>query len=233
MIPRISCFSESKVRQQTLPLEESPVPLLVCDKKHLYTLHLGPYRDLVVISLPYYNLYCYEIAIKNATLIVTIIGMLLHVASLCVIAKVSLWKERKYLQLLLLNFSSIFVGFGLLYFHTNRSFIAIEQLACTIRFQIFVLGGTWNIFALISLCLDCVVAVYWPLKFRALLTAKQFFVFNGSSFISILIISLSPIFLYGFTQDGLMVHSCVFYYIQFSVSHSFFLLCKFSRCNLL
>ncbi|MEL7308258.1 MAG: G-protein coupled receptor [Pseudomonadota bacterium] len=152
-----------------------------------------------------------------------LVGSAVHVMSCFVIFKLSLWEDRKYQQLFLLNFTSIFCGLAFIFFLTYRWFVEMELFMCLLGFQVFNLGGFWNSFSLVSLTLDCFIAVYCPLKFRSILTMRQFFAFNVSALIVGLIIFFLPIFLYGFQHEGYLSYICTFIAV-FPPSYSIFLL---------
>lgn len=215
----ICLFISLAVRQVSSPEEKSPIQPLVCERPGFYLLYAGPYRDFksFVMKIPFQHyptfIKCFTQYVSIANCLFVCLGIMLHLGSLHVIFKLTLWKERKYLQLLLLNFTSIFVSLSLLFFLLNRFIFELEQFMCVLGFQIFALGGFWNTFSLLSLTTDCVVAVFWPLKFRSVLTTKQFFWFNGSTFISFIIYFVASIYLYGFANDGLLRITCAFYLV--------------------
>lgn len=217
---RIIClFISLAVRKGSSPEEKSHIQPLVCERPVLYLLYAGPYRDfrsfVMKTSFQHYPniIRCFIQYVSIANCLFVFCGIMLHSGSLYVIFKLTLWKERKYLQLLLLNFTSIFVSLSFLFFLLNRLIFELEQFMCVLGFQIFVLGGSWNTFSLLSLTTDCVVAVFLPLKFRSILTTKQFFLFNGSTFVSFLINFVVSIYLYGFANDGLLQITCAFYLV--------------------
>lgn len=143
----------------------------------------------------------------SAAVIVTI-NILLNSLSLFCVLKLTLWRERKYLQLAFLNFTSIFCGVTFALFISYRFITRMERMACMIGNQFFVFGLSWNSFSIISLSIDCFVAVYFPLRFRSLMTVKQFLWLNVSTYLFQAVALLSPIPIYGKTNDGYLYAPC-------------------------
>lgn len=138
-----------------------------------------------------------------------------------VILKLNSWKQRKYLQFIFLNMSSTFSGFAFFYLIFHRFIIEIEQMTCMISMHLMLLGIGCNYVALISLSVDCVVAVYWPLKFKVIMTTKKFFIFNSASVILMFVTLMLPAFYFGNLHDGILQSICEIafaaprYYIYF------------------
>ena len=84
----------------------------------------------------------------------------------------------------------------------------IEQFVCVLRVQLLFYGIILNSATIISLSVDCLVAVYQPLSFRSIMTKKQIYWTNGSIMIIFAFICLTPIPLVGFQNDGYLRGMC-------------------------
>ena len=202
--------------QQTLPSEESEIsPSLACERSETVTLHLGPFRDfdLSVRGGQDFKRCFYYFPILIATVIFVFLGVVLHLTSLVLVVRLSLWKQRKYLQLLLLNFSTLVSALSFGFFISYRHFVILERFMCLLGYQVFTLGLSWNTFSLISLSIDCAVAVYYPLKFRSLMTTRQFFLLNGGAFVFLVTFLFAPISIFGSINDGYLDLWCKYYII--------------------
>ena len=204
-------FTGQRTAETRLPLEESQISAsFACNRPTRFTLHLGPFRDFafdILVSINYDACF-YDIPIFITALCFASLSFVLHSVSMSTVLRFSLWKERKYLQLLLLNFSSIVSVLCFGFFISYRYLFDLEQLLCVLGFQVFCFGLSWNNFSLISLSIDCVVAVFFPLKFRSLMTTKQFFLLNGGAFLFLVAVILLPVPVFGSMNDGYMTLWC-------------------------
>lgn len=136
-------------------------------------------------------------------------SFILQIFNLIIILKMELWKQRKYLQFAFITVTSAISAFSFSYLVMYRLFVEITQAVCILSFQIFLFGMAWNYFALLSLSLDCFVAVFWPLQFRSIMTLKQFFWFNGTSFIFLAVsLVIVPVSYFGSLNDGVLKFDC-------------------------
>lgn len=155
--------------------------------------------------------------------IVVGISTTLDCFSLFAIAKLSLWKQRKFLQLFLLNVTNILSAISHCLFIGIQSLERVERLECVLSFHLFIFGMGVSWMGVLGLGVDCLVAVFFPLKFRAIMTTKQFFKFNGIFFILIFVTIICPIPLLAFQNEGILTFLCD--YVQ--IAPKFYLLYLF------
>ena len=134
-------------------------------------------------------------------------ALISNLTCLFTIVHSGLWKQRKFLQLLLLNVTSVLCTIAYSFYHLSSS-LEIEQFMCVFRFQMLIFALGLNSFVLVSLSFDCFVAVYWPLKFHSIMTTKKFW-WSNSSFLGIFAINpLVSIPYFGLQNDGYLKRKC-------------------------
>lgn len=85
-----------------------------------------------------------------------------------------LYKTQKFRQIVYLNSMTITTVSGFLFMIIYRRATQVESLGCLITYQTFMFSSTSFHFSLLSLTCDCLVAVFFPLKYRTIMTAKNF-----------------------------------------------------------
>lgn len=215
-------------------------PMLPCKRSNtnVFTVHLGPFRDFRFLLFDPTVPQCFGYRSLFVVMFVVLgISTVLHCFSVFVIAKCSLWEQRKFLQLFLLNVTNILFAFSLTFFIASRTSFHLEQLMCVLGYHLFFwgMGLTWM--ALLGLSTDCVVAVYRPLKFRSIMTTSQFFKFNGTFLAINAIVTLTPIPFFGSQNDGILLLVCDYslispkYYLLILACFSFFLILSLFLLN--
>ena len=135
-------------------------------------------------------------------------SLISNLTCLFIIVHKGLWKQRKYLQFLLLNVTSVLCAIAYFFFLFSSKFLEVEQFVCVFRFQMLIFALGLNNSVLVSLSFDCFVAVYWPLKFHSIMTTKQFWLTNSSLLVIFTFNSLVSTLFFGFKNGGYLRSVC-------------------------
>lgn len=200
--------------ENSVPEEQTPITI-GCSRPVSFLLHLGPFRDFSYNRLALHEQEtCHaKDVIFSIAFAINVVSTTFQILSIVVMIRGSLWKQRKYLQYILINFTTTVSALCFTFFLFYRFVIENELMACVLGFNVFIFGIGWNFFAMMSLVIDCFVAVFWPLQFRVVMTIQQFLIFNSSVFAFLVVTVLVPIPYFGSFNDGYIQYFCAFEFI--------------------
>ena len=203
-------------------------------------LHLGPLRDFsfnYLNSRQFENCF-YVDSVFQISFCLNLLSFIFQILSCVVIGRRSLWRQRKYLQFLLLNITCILNVSGFFLLILFRGFLfKVELMVCLLTCNILAFTWGWSYFGLVGLSIDCFVAVFWPLKFKSIMTTRRFFYFNFATFIFNFLVAFLPLPYFGTRNDGYLLFFCTYifnvppFYNYFIFSVHMTLLLIFSALN--
>lgn len=136
---------------------------------------------------------CFDLYYGNYLLISVICSsFVLSVLFAIFLVYEKLWKSKKYSHLFYLNIMNLvlLLGFSIFVAITTYGERMVLPTQCILKLQILSISFQMYFLALISLGIDCALAVFIPLKYRSMSSMKLFFVINLSVFAVLLVIEV-------------------------------------------
>lgn len=175
----------------------------LCARNRLIRFELGYYREAHYITLSFNNCH-FKPVIYSIILVFLFIVLVLNTFSAVMLVQHQLYDNTHHLQLLAMNGYSLLVVLCFLYYMFYRRVFDMNRVTCVIGFQVFAFSLKCYGLCILSLTLECCIAVYFPLQHHSLLTPKRLIIFNAC----LLVFTVSfdvflPIMLFGFSSRPL------------------------------
>lgn len=189
------------------PADYTVIDNYLCRTPHPFMLSLGVYRFVTSSTSlrkneKFYRCNFFPIYEKVNSVVFSI-GFLLNVGSLVVLLSSPLRNNRKYGQLIVMNSVGIIDCVAFFYYFIYRFFLTDtpSRFQCILSFQM--MGFSFNLLqtVLMSLLIECIVAIYSPFKYRSIVSVKRIVSFN--------LFFIVCIFLF------LVVYPCIVYPAQY------------------
>lgn len=190
-------------------IEVSSTYVLDYDCQLFYSIHLyaGPLRSHYHRSLnDYCNFDAYGFNIVNVFNIASLVANFSYSVFLLVSG---LHKEKRNHQVLGVNLAGIIVYSCFIYYFSYRLYIRAERVVCLLGIQLLVLAANFFTFSLLSLSVDCCVAVFKPLKYRFIVTKSRILTSYFCVFIfGLVFFIIYPLLAFGTMYDGWLLDTC-------------------------
>lgn len=162
-----------------------------------------PYRQLIFRSY-------HSICVSNyslgalAAFALTTASLIGNFGSICYLLFSNIKLKRKYQQLLYLNISSWFVAAGFMILISLPHFHHyLDRPTCQFRFCVFGMSCSIYITSLLSLTIDCLVAIFYPLRYRIIVTTRRVVIPNVVAFLLFLFFNIIyPMYAFGWRYGG-------------------------------
>ena len=158
------------------PLRTSNNNLPSCAIERAKIINVGSHRNMGEYK---YNNYCSS----DETMfpVAVALGIISIICCLCVVVYLvhsGLAEKQKFFQICYLFTGTIFANSGFIIMILYRSSRHVERMGCIFSYTLLGFSSVVFYLAVISLTFDCFIAVFFPLKYRTLMTKKTLIIPN-------------------------------------------------------
>lgn len=219
--PNFVSFSGGSTVPQPNVFEE--IEIFHCRPLAPILLSLGVHRFIAGSSAMDSRIYAclFGRLFKMLWLCVAVVGIVLNFASFVFLTYKSLYRNKKMVQLFIMNIIGIIVELSFLYFATYRSFLTgvPTSLHCLLGFQVISFSLDLLQVIILSLLIDCSLAVFFPFKYKIIVTFRRI-IFGNLVAMLFLMISLIiyPVMYEVLVRGNAQIVYCNFY---IAIPHDF------------